>query len=526
MKLFFSRASVLFLFLTTSVVTSLFSGSLLDTIFPLENYSQDIAEWMHPTNLDFLCDQPLLENKVQQKRQAEFYKHYFGISSPWNEAYVQNVLSASDPNSIAEQEEQSFTQFNVASTYYGNNSPNNPIPYSQGWLDSIKANSNLVQLDSLSYAAGHRGITTANLAGRILPTEQHAYLNPTLPGEGDTFDYLQMSAVWIGTPVYVIATTKDGAWDLVLTPDFIAWVESRGVGMADATFIQNWSAAAQENLVAIIKTETPLRDPTGNLLSLTYVGTVFPKGESDSTLMVPMMDAHQHAVSQEISVSPDAMAQMPLSLTPHSIATIMSTLIGRSYGWGGMNFGNDCSAETKSLFTPFGIYLPRHSSDQVSVGAMVDEGAAAPADRLSYLMENGKPFLSLIYIGGHIVLYTGNNPNPNDPGQQPMAMTYQNLWGLGPIPPITISNPARRAVIGKAVLFPMLLQYPEDTGLNSLAAHAAFQICDLSTFAEVSSDELVQVMAVGSDSKEHAKKPVLPRVDIHSMMTPEAREDF
>ena len=51
-----------------------------------------------------------------------------------------------------------------------------------------------------------------------------------------------------------------------------------------------------------------------------------------------------------------------------------------------------------------------------------------------------------------------------------MAMTYQNMWGLSPKPPI------RRAVIGKSVLFPMLLQFPEDTDLASQAAKSIFKV--------------------------------------------------
>jgi hypothetical protein len=51
-----------------------------------------------------------------------------------------------------------------------------------------------------------------------------------------------------------------------------------------------------------------------------------------------------------------------------------------------------------------------------------------------------------------------------------MALTYQNLWGLSPTPP------NRRSVVGKAVLFPMLLQYPEDSSLRSLAGGGYFQV--------------------------------------------------
>jgi hypothetical protein len=119
--------------------------------------------------------------------------------------------------------------------------------------------------------------------------------------------------------------------------------------------------------------------------------------------------------------------------------------------------------------TPFGIWLPRHSSNQVSAGKMVDMSSATEDKRLSYLMENGQRFLTIIYIGGHVVLYVGNYQNPMKASSL-MPMTYQNLWGLSPTP----SN--RRAVIGKSVLFPLLQQYPEDTSLSSLANHKFFQV--------------------------------------------------
>lgn len=88
-------------------------------------------------------------------------------------------------------------------------------------------------------------------------------------------------------------------------------------------------------------------------------------------------------------------------------------------------------------------------------------------------MNNGHPFTTIIYIGGHVILYLGNQPNPNSDDHALMAMTYQNVWGLAPYPS------TRRAVIGKAVVFPMLLQYPEDTSLVSLAGKSEFQVAYL-----------------------------------------------
>ncbi|KJV92634.1 nlpC/P60 family protein [Rickettsia bellii str. RML Mogi] len=127
---------------------------------------------------------------------------------------------------------------------------------------------------------------------------------------------------------------------------------------------------------------------------------------------------------------------MPLDFTRHNMANLMSSLIGRPYGWGNMYFYNDCSAELKNLFTPFGIWLPRNSGAQAEFIKenfyTVDMSAATSLERLSYLMKNGKPFLTIIHIEGHVFLYIGNYPNVHNKESTLMAMTYQNIWGLRP----------------------------------------------------------------------------------------------
>ena len=278
-----------------------------------------------------------------------------------------------------------------------------------------------------------------------------------------------MSALWAGTPVYIIGETRDKAWLLVLTPDYIGWVKSSGIARASITFVNQWEAAAKNKLAAITHTQTSLTDENGQFLFSAYVGSVFPAIETDKgiKLILPIAGKDHYAVITTTSVSHHDATVMPFTVTPHHLADIINTLIGRPYGWGNMYFYNDCSAELKSLFTPFGIWLPRHSSHQPTVGKMVDMTSYTPTQRLSWLKENGHPFLTIIYIGGHVVLYIGNYSSTND--HSLMAMTYQNIWGLSPYPP------ERRSVIGQSVLFPMLLQYPEDSSLTSLAAKKFFQ---------------------------------------------------
>lgn len=345
-------------------------------------------------------------------------------------------------------------------------------PYTVDWINNIANNINLAQFDNLTYQPNRRAIAIENLAARVLPTNDVHFYNYKLAGQGYPFDNLQMSSLWIGTPVYILAETRDHAWVLVLTPDYIAWVKSRGIAQTNDTFINTWQAAAKNHMAAITRTQSSVLDAKGKFLFTAYVGAVFPADETANgiKMMVPVADANRNAVITNVIMPNTDATIMPLAITPHNLTNIMQTLLGRPYGWGGMYFYNDCSAELKSFFTPFGIWLPRHSADQVNAGKLVDMTSATATERLGYLMENGQRFLTLVYIGGHVMLYIGNYPNPNTTEHGLMIMTYQNIWGLSP------STGLRRAVIGQSVLFPMLAVYPEDDTLAPLTSKKYFQV--------------------------------------------------
>lgn len=444
----------------------------LISLFPMEHYDQTISTWLKPSDPGY--DKALLSTDMQQQRFAIFYDHYFGQHSPWNSEHVTKILAKRAPDDLKSVEQELIHAFdNRDKTEKELGYGENFRPHSEQWIDLIADNINLTQLDHLSYQASNRGIAVDNLYARSLPTSDVSFYSHKLAGQGYPFDNLQISALWAGTPVYILATTKDHSWSLVLTPDYIAWVETKGIARTDNFFVDLWLSAAKKKLFAITHTQTGLVDETGHFLLSAYVGTVFPASATPNEMMVPVADEHGHAVIKNAAATSDYAVAMPLSVTPHNIAAIMSTLIGRPYGWGNLYFYNDCSAELKNLFTPFGIWLPRHSADQVKVGNRVDMTSYPAAERLAYLMENGQPLLTIVYIGGHVILYVGNYPNPNDHAHPLMAMTYQNAWGLSPHPP------TRRAVIGKAVLMPLLLQYPEDKSLASWADKKYFQVAFL-----------------------------------------------
>jgi hypothetical protein len=116
-------------------------------------------------------------------------------------------------------------------------------------------------------------------------------------------------------------------------------------------------------------------------------------------------------------------ALKPLPLTPWNLASIADELIRQPYGWGGMYQDRDCSAMIKDLFAPFGLMLPRHSSHQAKSGFhYTNLGGLSSSQKERTVIQNGIPFLTLLGLPGHIVLYIGHEDG--------RALVFQNLWGI------------------------------------------------------------------------------------------------
>jgi cell wall-associated NlpC family hydrolase len=423
-------------------------------LFPVEHYDQTLAKWINPNDPNY--DKPLISHKTQLKQLNQFYRHFFGTLSPWDAQFVQAHLHA--VHAIEHEKTTQFSNQNQPPRKIGYGE--NYRPYTAAWIKNIATNMHLLQFASLYYHPTNRAIAIDNLLARELPTDDVHFYSYKFAGEGYPFDNLQMSAIWIGSPVYIVGETKDHAWSLVLTASYLAWVKSEGLARTDLSFINTWTKAGREHLAAITQTKTAIVTNNGTFIASAYVGSVFPEEErtiSDTKIMVPMADTHHNAIIAHALIPSTHAVIMPLVATPHHFADILHTLINRPYGWGNMYFYNDCSSELKSLFTPFGRWLPRNSQEQRNAGKKVEMSSASPTKRVAYLMKNGHPFFTIIYVGGHIILYLGNFPILSNHTLAPL--TYQNVWALAP------QSDTSRSVIGKSVLLPMLPFYAEDPTL-------------------------------------------------------------
>ncbi|MEF2229077.1 MAG: SH3 domain-containing protein [Candidatus Cardinium sp.] len=443
-------------------------------LFPIEDYSQVTSKWIDPNQEGY--DQPMMDAAIQKRYLEQLWQRLYGRKSPWDEDYVQGILQE-DIGACQEKALLKFSNHDKSKQdkWYGMNFR----PYASAWIKNIKETIPLDELKKPIFHTAHRAITIQNLSVRILPS-QDICLRSIIPGYGYPFDRLQASAAFIGTPVYRIAQTKDKIWSLVIMPDFIAWVPSNGLAYTDDVFIQRWKEAAQDQLIAIIQTQTPLVDTIGRFITQAYVGSVFPASiqKYDAigrlSLSVPIANEEGKACSVDVIISSAQATYIPMQTSRKNFAKLIDTLQGRDFGWCGTSFYNDCSAELKSLFLPFGIWLPRHSSDQIEISEKIDMNGASPEERLTYLKDYGDPFLTIVYIGGHVLLYIGHFPYKG----MSIAMTYQNIWGMADLSDDSVS------IIGQSVFFPLLLNYPEDPNLRSLLQRPFFQIAHLKPLPE------------------------------------------
>lgn len=460
-----------------------YAGSDNMKIFPLDNYSQNVDEWINPVLANYT--QSLLDTDYQEQRLTQLKHTYFGTlnndNSPWSEGHIKYVLnSQTESKNIYNGVKSSLADFDNSHQDTKHISyAMNYRPHTQIWWDKISANTNFTQFQNLNYNKKNRAIAVTNLSLRGLPTEDSAFYSYKIAGEGYPFDNLSISAVYAGTPVYILGSSLDKQWYLLMAPEYIGWVKANGIAMVDDKFINTWQRAAYKNIVGIANSNVSIIEEKSNQYQFSgYVGMIFPlvrHADKFNEIYIPQKLANGMAVVAKARVPVADASVLPLEATPQNFAKLFKVLQGRPYGWGSLEFYTDCSAEMKAIYTMFGFYLPRNTKHQRDAGKTVDISALSRNDRLDYLIKNADPLLTLVRLKGHILMYVGTYKYAN--GSE-VAMTYQQMWGLSP------QNRTSRAVIGQSIFLPLLTSFPEDTDLGSQLDNSVFELIYLDQFPD------------------------------------------
>ena len=313
----------------------------------------------------------------------------------------------------------------------------NKLPRSKEWVEELLEKAHLQSYPNVK----RRAITIHNTNLRLLPTEKPLFNSFELAGEGFPFDTLQNSGLPANVPIYVYHITQDRSWAYIESPYASGWIPAADLAWTNDKFIKLFR---HNYFASIIKDHTTIHDPdTGAYLYDAFMGMQFPvinENDSGFTVLVAVSD-RQQATLRKLRISKTVASRRPLKLTQQKIAELAQELMNQPYGWGNLFDDRDCSSMLRDLFAPFGIWLPRNSSDQARSGVFISLKGLSPEDKEKAIIQNGIPYLTLIWLKGHIMLYVGSANG--------RAVAFHNIWGIRTK---DFWGHEGRKVIGKAVI--------------------------------------------------------------------------
>lgn len=385
-------AVILFLFLSGC-------ASLPDTIRDVRDIRQDHAAYL-ATGAN---GEELLSAAGQTRLDEDYNAIYFSI---WHQSQPFHAL----PGRVT----TDFKYF-AARPGYGENKKK----HAPSWLKKLQHNAALNRYpNTLS-----RGITTRNTNLRGLPTNQPHFHAKDGDSSAWPFDNLQRSLVPVNTPIFICHLSADKSWALVETSFTFGWIPVEDFAAVDDDFVENWETG---RYAVIIRDNTVILDENDRFLASGKVGHIFPliAVSGDKTeVSIAVADRQGQAVIRRGFVSKEAAALKPLRFNLVEAARIANEMIGEPYGFGGLYGNRDCSSMTRDFLAVFGIWLPRHSADQVrEIGEYINLKGLGSAEKEKIIQDMGVPYLSLLWRKGHVMLYIGA------PNGRPLI--FHNMWGI------------------------------------------------------------------------------------------------
>jgi len=306
-------------------------------------------------------------------------------------------------------------------------------PISSSWFENQWDNANFESLNTLNQKA----ITIKNTHLRVFPTSLPFFFNPHKVAEGFPFDYNQNSGIKINTPIMISHFSKDKAWAFVQSSFASGFILTSALAYVDETIIETFN---QSQYYVAIKDNIPVYKK-GIFKENIKLGTILPKSPLGNFFVVNQYHNLQGYL-QTIKVPKEALALNALAFNDQNIQHIINELIHEPYGWGEAFFKRDCSALTKDYFAVFGVHLNRNSSQQTQNGTYISLKEFDNNTKKNIILTQGKPFRSLLYLKGHIMLYMGVSAN-NEP------LVFHNMWGVKTYDWLNNEN---RVIVGQAVI--------------------------------------------------------------------------
>ena len=356
---------------------------------------------------------PVFNGKVQKQLDKKFNKLYF---RPWDLKKMTNPIDKATWGNMYAKRKMYATNHKLIS---------------KEWFNEKIKNSNFDKYNTIVTNA----VTTNNSNLRVFPTTEAMFYNPKKAGEGYPFDYNQNSSIKINTPLFVSHFSQDRAWVFVESNFATGWLSIKDIAFIDDVLIKKFKSGTY---FVATKDNFPIYK-NGVFIDYIKMGTIFPLRKNKFVTI--NKSANLQGYLSYVKISDTYVQKKPLKFTQNNINKISNSIIAEPYGWGGLMNNRDCSAFTKDFFTPFGIYLKRNSFGQTQLGKYLELKDLSLKQKKEQILKNGIPFLTLIYLKGHIMLYIGQKDGE--------PLVFHNVWG---VKTLEDNGEAGRFIIGRAVI--------------------------------------------------------------------------
>ncbi|MGX3010202.1 SH3 domain-containing protein [Helicobacter sp. 23-1044] len=344
------------------------------------------------TNAESKADSAkIAESKAQSELKKQYLKKHFSV---WSEEYPTPKRD---------------DIFWAANTKKGFDETKRAI--NEAFFDALIKSMNIASYPSMRKKAIM--VKTTNM--RALPTNKPRFSK----NDGFPFDRWQNSLIFAYTPILVLHSTENKEWFLVQSSFVAGWVKADEVAFMGTKEIREMQNA--EFLL-------PMRDNIalhhkGQFLQNAFIGMLLQKGEITITsrqnkkikkpqIIAYKRDLNGNALKVKVDFEAGDFVAFPLPFSEVNIAKMITAIGAQNYGWGGMYDNRDCSSFIRDVFANVGIWLPRNSKAQVLHG-QITQGSQyldLPKDndaKLAFIAKFAKPFRTIIWLKGHIMLYVG-----------------------------------------------------------------------------------------------------------------------
>ena len=294
----------------------------------------------------------------------------------------------------------------------------NGKPVTQAYLDSLIENANIDGVDPAMPLRYGWSVHRASL--RALPTND--FLGET---EDDLFyDRMVSSDCLPYMPAIIIHESKDGKWYFAWFYEGGGWIEKENIALCPSR--GDWIARQQEeSFLTVTGREIRLNvDRACNAISglLLPMGTKIPLltkkdapesfsgRESYYSYVVKLPIRGENGMIEDVTAMIPMSDDVHVGYLPYTTANVLKQFfkrLGDRYGWGGLDYSNDCSGVVRETYRCFGFEFSRTSSTQSmqKIGKVLDVTEATPEEKLAILSETipGSPLI----FPGHVMVYLG-----------------------------------------------------------------------------------------------------------------------